>query len=63
MKTYKLIEEDVIDVAKSLNMRLTPAQIDWVIDCYEDSQRQDPTATWDLIVEDLLQQFKNNFQL
>ena len=62
MKTCKIIEEDVIDVAKSLNMTVTPEQIDWVLDCYEDSQRQDPTAEWNLVVEDLLYQLKTNFQ-
>ena len=58
MNTYKLIEEDVIDVSKRLNMTLTPEQIDWVLLCYEDAQRQDPTASWDLVLEDLIYQLK-----
>jgi hypothetical protein len=54
--------EDILDVARRLEMELTESQIAWVILSYEDAQRQDPTATWNLIVEDLLYQLKNNFE-
>jgi hypothetical protein len=56
-------KEDVLEVAKSLDMlELSESQINWVILSYEDAQRQDPTATFNLIVEDLLYQLKNNFE-
>jgi hypothetical protein len=56
--------EDIQDVAKRLNMlQLSESQLNWVRLSYEDAKRQDPTATWDLIVEDLLyqlQEFSSN---
>lgn len=58
MKTYQLIEEDVIDIANTIGKTLTEKEIEWVLLCYEDSQRQDPTATWNLIVEDLIYQLE-----
>jgi len=48
--------EDVIEVAKGINQTLTDVEIEWVRLCYEDAQRQDPTGTWNLIVEDLIYQ-------
>jgi hypothetical protein len=56
MKTYKLIEEDVIDIANTIGKTLTEKEIEWVLLCYEDSQRQDPIATWNLVVENLIYQ-------
>jgi len=60
MKTYKLIEEDVIDIAKTIGKVLTEKEVEWVLLCYEDFQRQDPTATWNLIVEDLIYSITKN---
>jgi hypothetical protein len=72
MKSYKLTDlkrlgdvskEDIQEVAKRLDMlELSESQLNWVILSYEDAQRQDPTATWNLIVEDLLYMLKTNFE-
>jgi hypothetical protein len=53
---------DVQEMAKTFLPEITDSQLEWVILSYEDAQRQDPTATWNLIVEDLLYQLKNNFE-
>jgi hypothetical protein len=55
-------KEDILDVAKKLELELTESQIAWALLSYEDAQRQDPTATWNLIVEDLLYMIKTNFE-
>lgn len=49
-------KEDILDVAKPLGVTLTNTEIEWVRLCYDDSQRQDPTANWSLVVEDLIYQ-------
>ena len=54
MTTPVINNKDVEAVAEDLGFTLTKSQIDWVILCYDDSQRQDPTGTWNLIVEDLI---------
>lgn len=52
----KVTKEDIIEVAKSLGITLTETELNWVLLCYEDAQRQDPSGTWNLVVEDLCQQ-------
>jgi hypothetical protein len=52
----KVTKEDVINVANSIGITLTEAEINWAILCYEDAQRQDPSGTWNLVVEDLIYQ-------
>jgi hypothetical protein len=47
---------DIFDVATSVGITLTEAEMDWVLLSYEDAQRQDPSGTWDLVVEDLCHQ-------
>lgn len=56
MKTARIVEEDVLAVAEDLGITLTETELNWVLDCYEDTQRQDPMGTWDLVVEDLIYQ-------
>jgi hypothetical protein len=56
MNTFKVTEGDVINVADRIHQTLTEKEINWVLLCYEDAQRQDPTGTWNLIVEDLIYQ-------
>lgn len=56
MKTARIVEEDVLAVAESLGITLTETEVEWTLDCYEDAQRQDPTGTWDLVIEDLIYQ-------
>jgi hypothetical protein len=72
MKSFNLVgvkklmgttEGDIQEMAKKMDMlELSESQLKWVILSYEDAQRQDPTATWDLVVEDLLYMLKTNFQ-
>ena len=62
-KLEGITNEDIQEIAKRLDMlELSESQLNWVRLSYEDAQRQDPTATWNLIVEDLLYQLKNNFE-
>lgn len=51
-----ITKEDIKDVAKSINVELTDSELQWALLCYEDAQRQDPTGTWNLVVEDLIHQ-------
>jgi hypothetical protein len=52
MKKTTITKEDVLRVAKSLNMK-EPSEdvIREVISEYPGEQEQDPSATWDLVVE------------
>jgi len=47
-------KEDVELVAKSLNFKPTDEQIKDIISLYPSAQENDPTGTWDLVVENLL---------
>lgn len=51
-----ITKEDIKAVAKSINVELTDNEIEWALLCYEDAQRQDPSGTWNLVVEDLIHQ-------
>lgn len=48
-------KEDVLQIAKSINMK-TPSDdvIQEIINEYPGEQAQDPTATWNLVVENQL---------
>jgi Ca2+-binding EF-hand superfamily protein len=55
IKLIDMIEkEDVTCVAESIGKKLTDEQVDQIIEEYPSWAEQDPTATWDLIVEDLV---------
>ena len=56
MKTFRVTKEDIIGVAVRISQTLTEKELDWVLLCYEDAQRQDPSGIWDLVVEDLIYQ-------
>ena len=45
---------DVLDVAKRLGVSLTVAQFTEVIKMYPFEEENDPTGTWDLIVENCI---------
>ena len=47
-------KEDVLDVAKRLDIKVNEKIILWVIMNYGDFQDDDPTATWNLVVEQML---------
>jgi hypothetical protein len=51
---------DVIEVANSLGFELTEAEIDEVLTIYPAEEDNDPTATWDLIVENCIYNVINN---
>ena len=50
---------DIKNVAISINVELTDSEIEWVLTSYADAQRQDPSGTWNLVVEDLVHQCVN----
>jgi hypothetical protein len=47
-------KNDIIRIAKSVGKHLTDSQVNTVIELYPEWARQDPTATWNLIVEDIV---------
>lgn len=59
METPKITPEDVKNVAKGINQELTDEEIKQVIEGYASAEDQDPTATWNLIVEELIYQIKS----
>jgi len=50
----KITKEDVYKVAKSIHMQIDDSAADIIISRYDEGASNDPTATWDLIVENLL---------
>lgn len=51
---------DIIEVANRLGFELTEAEIDEVRSIYPAEEDNDPTATWDLIVENCIYIVINN---
>jgi hypothetical protein len=49
-------EIDVVVVANSIRKKLTTGQVNKVILMYPHEEEADPTATWDLIVENCIYQ-------
>jgi hypothetical protein len=49
-----ITKNDVTRIAESIGKTLTDEQTQWVIDEYSNWGKQDITATWDLIVEDMI---------
>jgi hypothetical protein len=61
MKTFEVTEQDVYDVADRIHARaLTDEEVEWILFCYEDAQTQDPTGSWNLVVENLIYTILNN---
>ena len=54
MSTDKISLEDVIKVAASLNKKLKDFEIKWILDNYDSHKKDDPTSTWDLIIENMI---------
>jgi len=54
MTPTKIQKEDVIQVATSIKQILTEQEINEVIKRYPSAEDQDPTGTWDLIVEQVI---------
>lgn len=54
MKTPKIQKEDVVQVATSIKQTLTKEEIQEVLTRYPSEQRDDPEATWNLVVEKIV---------
>lgn len=52
--TQEISVEDVVKVAMDLGMNPSIAEINEVLKYYDSEVEEDPTATWELIVENLL---------
>lgn len=60
MKTTKISIADIKSISNILKMTLTPLEIDKILSIYEEEEKNDPTATWDLIVENCIYNVKGN---
>lgn len=49
-----ITKEDVLQVATSIKIQLTEKEIDQILREYDAYAQGDPTATWNLIVEDMI---------
>jgi hypothetical protein len=56
MKKFIPEIEDVMRVAKEIDATISHEQIEEVIERYSEAQENDPSATWDLVVEDLIRE-------
>jgi hypothetical protein len=52
--TKEITAQDVAQVAIDLGMDITIGQVNQVLEMYDDEADNDPTATWNLIVENCL---------
>lgn len=59
METPSITPEDIKNVAKRIKQEVTDEEIEKIIEEYPAAEEQDPTATWDLIVEELIYQIKS----
>lgn len=50
----KITKEDVVSVATSIGVTLTNEEIEGIVENYPYMQEMDPTATWDLVVDDMI---------
>ena len=56
--TTKLCSMDVMSVASSINVLLNDEQINEILGLYESEQEQDPTASWNLVIENIIYTYK-----
>lgn len=49
-----IVKEDVLRVAKTIGKELSEEQINEVLSLYESEEDDDPSATWDLVVEKII---------
>jgi hypothetical protein len=56
MKTNSITKEDIINVGKALDITTTDEQINYILENYDIEEASDPTATFDLIIENLIYQ-------
>ena len=58
-RTNEITAQDVVEVAIALGIDISLRQINQVLEMYESQADNDPTATWDLIVENCLYNLDN----
>jgi Ca2+-binding EF-hand superfamily protein len=58
MKTNEISVEDVYNVANDLGIDINQDDVNKVLELYDDELDIDPTATWDLIIENILYKIK-----
>lgn len=58
MDKTKLSKEDVLNVAQRTNTALTDDDIKKILEIYPSEQKQDPTATWDLVIDHCIHTIK-----
>lgn len=58
-KTKSINEQDVYMVANDLCIGITDDQIQQVLEQYDEAQADDPTATWNLVVENIIYNLKD----
>lgn len=61
MKTTKISIADIKSISNILKMSLTQVEIDKILSMYEEEEENDPTATWDLIVEHCIYNIKRSY--
>ena len=54
----EIAKEDVYKIANSLSIGITDEQVKQVLELYPIEAKEDTTATWDLIVENLIYNLK-----
>ena len=54
--------EDVLKVANDLGLSILPFDINRVLEMYPSEQRNDPTASWNLVVENCIYQILNGHE-
>jgi len=59
MKTEAISIEDVYRVANDLAIGITDSQVETVLELFDEEANNDPTATWDLVVENIIYNFKD----
>ena len=52
--TKEITADDVVRIAMELKLNPSIAEINEVLKCYDSEAKEDPSATWDLIVENIL---------
>ena len=50
----KITKEDVVSVATSIGVTLTDDEIEDIVENYPWMQEMDPTGTWDLVVDNMI---------
>lgn len=59
MKTEVISIEDVYRVANDLAIGITDSQVETVLELFDEESDNDPTATWDLVVENIIYNLKD----